>query len=79
MGYTDQLILMREDPVLFVEGILKAKPDRWQQEVMIAVASGARGVSIRSGHGVGKTSCLSYIPWLPRYVQRESRPHRIDR
>ena len=61
MSYTDQLILMREDPVLFVEGILKAEPDPWQADVMTAVAAGARGVSIRSGHGVGKTSCLSWL------------------
>ena len=61
MSYTDQLILMREDPVLFVEGILKAEPDPWQADVMTAVAGGARGVSIRSGHGVGKTSCLSWL------------------
>ena len=52
---------MREDPVLFVEGILGAEPDKWQAEVMTAVAAGSRGVSIRSGHGVGKTSCLSWL------------------
>jgi phage terminase large subunit len=52
---------MRKDPVLFVEGMLGAKPDKWQVEVMKAVAEHHRGISIRSGHGVGKTSCLSWL------------------
>ena len=41
--------------------MLNAKPDEWQSEVMNAVANQDRGVSIRSGHGVGKTSCLSWL------------------
>ena len=52
---------MREQPTYFVEAMLRAKPDPWQSEVMEAVARGDRGVSIRSGHGVGKTSCLSWL------------------
>tara|TARA_R110002020_G_scaffold7935_6_gene32593 strand:+ start:499 stop:1887 length:1389 start_codon:yes stop_codon:yes gene_type:complete len=60
-SYTETTLLLRQDPVLFVEGILGAKPDPWQAEVMREVAAGARGVSIRSGHGVGKTSCLSWL------------------
>ena len=52
---------MRADPVLFVEEMLGAKPDPWQAEVMAAVAAENRGISIRSGHGVGKTSCLSWL------------------
>jgi len=52
---------MREQPTYFVEAMLRAKPDAWQSEVLEAVARGDRGVSIRSGHGVGKTSCLSWL------------------
>jgi phage terminase large subunit len=52
---------MRLHPTSFVECILRVKPDLWQSEVMEAVARGDRGVSIRSGHGVGKTSCLSWL------------------
>ena len=52
---------MREQPTFFVEAMLRAKPDPWQSEVLEAVARGDRGVSIRSGHGVGKTSCLSWL------------------
>ena len=51
----------RKDPTLFVKTVLNAKPDKWQSGVMQAVANGDRGVSIRSGHGVGKTSCLSWL------------------
>jgi|TARA_R110000824_G_scaffold42604_1_gene125289 phage terminase large subunit len=51
----------RKDPTLFVKTVLNAKPDKWQSRVMQAVANGDRGVSIRSGHGVGKTSCLSWL------------------
>ena len=51
----------RKNPTLFVTEILDATPDDWQSEVMNAVANGDRGVSIRSGHGVGKTSCLSWL------------------
>ena len=52
---------MRTQPTYFVEAMLRAKPDKWQSEVMEAVARGERGVSIRSGHGVGKTSVLSWL------------------
>ena len=51
----------KPDPTLFVKSMLGAEPDEWQSEVMAAVARRDRGVSIRSGHGVGKTSCLSWL------------------
>jgi hypothetical protein len=52
---------MRTQPTSFVSCILRVEPDPWQSEVLEAVARGDRGVSIRSGHGVGKTSCLSWL------------------
>ena len=58
MNYEASIEEMRADPTLFVEGMLGAEPDEWQTEVMAAVAAQNRGISIRSGHGVGKTSCL---------------------
>ena len=61
MNYEASIEKMRADPNLFVEGMLGAEPDTWQTEVMAAVAARSRGVSIRSGHGVGKTSCLSWL------------------
>ena len=61
MDITPAIKKWSKNPSLFVEGILGATPDTWQSEVMQAVADGNRGISIRSGHGVGKTSCLSWL------------------
>ena len=61
MSYEASIEEMRADPTLFVEEMLGATPDIWQSEVMAAVAAENRGISIRSGHGVGKTSCLSWL------------------
>ena len=61
MEFVNAIKKFRKDPNLFVSKVLGATPDKWQSEVMQAVADGNRGVSIRSGHGVGKTSCLSWL------------------
>ena len=61
MDFATSIAKFRKDPTLFVTNILNADPDEWQSEVMAAVANGDRGISIRSGHGVGKTSCLSWL------------------
>jgi len=62
---TDLLIALHDDPVLFVEQIIGAKPYDWQKEALRAIASNDR-VSIASGHGVGKTAFLSWLAlwWL---------------
>jgi phage terminase large subunit len=36
-------------------------PDEWQKKVMDAYSAGKRRISIRSGHGVGKTTVLAWI------------------
>jgi hypothetical protein len=51
----------RKDPVGFVRYVLGVEPDPWQEEVMRWVAAGERRISIRAGHGVGKSSCCSWI------------------
>ena len=51
----------RTDPVGFVRYVLGVEPDPWQEEVMRWVAAGERRISIRAGHGVGKSSCCSWI------------------
>jgi len=61
VDFSPHIAKWRRDPTLFVRSMLNAKPDEWQSEVMNAVANQDRGVSIRSGHGVGKTSCLSWL------------------
>jgi phage terminase large subunit len=50
----------RTDSAGFVRHYFKAEPDAWQLEALKAVDAG-RNVAIRSGHGVGKTSLLSWL------------------
>lgn len=64
------ITLYRNDPVLFVKEVLGVEPDEWQKEFLTAVASGERKISIRSGHGVGKSTTASWaMLWflLTRY------------
>ena len=59
-----------DDPVRFVKEMLGLTPDPWQAQVMMDVAKGVRKISIRSGHGVGKSAVLSWLAvWflLTRY------------
>ena len=60
----------RDNPVLFVREVLGVEPDAWQVEFLNAVARGERKISIRSGHGVGKSTGGSWaMLWylLTRY------------
>ena len=60
----------RDNPVLFVREVLGVEPDEWQVEFLNAVARGERKISIRSGHGVGKSTGGSWaMLWylLTRY------------
>jgi len=69
----------RDDPVGFVEDIiLRGQPgdwvlQDWQKEFLGAVARGERRISVRAGHGVGKSAVCSWtlIWWmLTRYPQK---------
>lgn len=63
------------DPFEFVTGVLgvpaydAARPgetmERWQQEQLEALRNGKQRLSIRSGHGVGKTT---FFAWLTLYA-----------
>lgn len=69
-AFIEWLKRYRDNPVLFAREVLDVEPDVWQAEVMMAVASGERRISIRSGHGVGKSTtvailCIWYL--LTRY------------
>jgi len=55
------LRLYRRDPCLFVQEVLGAIPDPAQADVLNAVASGERRISVRSGHGVGKSTVASWL------------------
>lgn len=51
-----------DDPVRFVREVFSvAEIDPWQQALMASVARGDRRLSVRSGHGVGKTTVLAWI------------------
>jgi len=47
----------RDDPVCFAREVIGIEPDEWQVELLDAVAAPAiRRISVRSGHGVGKST-----------------------
>jgi len=61
MHLSELILTYERHPDLFVEDLLGVTPQDWQREVMSAVAKGQRRCSIRSGHGVGKSSCASWL------------------
>lgn len=67
----DQFLLdYRSNPVRFVREVLGVQPDEWQVDFLQAIADKHRRISIRSGHGVGKSTGASWaMLWyiLTRY------------
>jgi phage terminase large subunit len=62
-----------DDPVGFVRIVLGATPDPWQEKVMRDVARGERRISVRAGHGVGKSTFVAWLSiWhmVTRYPQK---------
>ena len=49
-----------DNPVLFVREVLGVDPDGWQVNFLNAIARGDRKISVRSGHGVGKSTASSW-------------------
>jgi phage terminase large subunit len=61
------------DPVGFVRDVLGAEPDEWQEDLLRAIAAGTRRISVRAGHGVGKsTVCAWALIWhmVTRFPQK---------
>ena len=50
----------RSNPLIFVTDVLGVTPEPWQAEALEAVGKHDR-VSIRSGHGVGKTTLQAWL------------------
>jgi hypothetical protein len=52
-------------PIAFVREVLKAEPDKWQLEALRALARGHTRISIRSGHGTGKSAFAAWaLVWF---------------
>jgi phage terminase large subunit len=63
----------KDDPVGFVTVVLGTTPDPWQAQVMMEVARGERRISVRAGHGVGKSAFCAWLSiWhmVCRYPQK---------
>ena len=54
------VLLYRNDPVRFVQEILGVEPFDYQAEFLREVASPTRRLSVRSGHGTGKSTTASW-------------------
>jgi len=53
-------------PLLFVTEALGAEPYPWQHEVLQWLGNGEKRISVRSGHGVGKTTLEAWLAlWFP--------------
>ena len=50
----------KKNPALFVQEVLGVEPLPYQAEFLEAIASGERKISIRSGHGTGKSTAASW-------------------
>jgi len=60
-AYERFVTVYKNRPVEFVTEVLGADPLPWQKELMLAVADGERRISVRAGHGVGKSTCCSWL------------------
>ena len=63
--WTTLIEIYRDRPIAFVEDLLLRnypdfKIDRWQKRFLKAVARGERRISVRAGHGVGKSAACSW-------------------
>lgn len=48
------------DPVAFVREVLGVEPDPWQVRLLELLAANERKISVRSGHGTGKSTVASW-------------------
>jgi hypothetical protein len=50
-----------KDPLAFVRGVLGVEPEEWQRKALEALRDGHTRISIRSGHGIGKTTFQAWL------------------
>ena len=54
-----------DNPVEAIKDWFKVTPDEWQGDVLNAVFTGGKDrIAAKSGHGVGKTTELSWVGWI---------------
>jgi hypothetical protein len=58
--YIDFIKKYKDEPNQFVKDVLSVRPDEWQAEFLSHIASGERKISVRSGHGTGKSTAASW-------------------
>ena len=72
-NFIDFIEVYGDNPVAFVEEVLGATPLEWQKQFLRDIARGERRISVRAGHGVGKsTACSWALIWhmVTRYPQK---------
>lgn len=72
-AFVEFIKIYRDDPVGFVRNVLRAEPLPWQEDFLRAIARGERRISVRAGHGVGKSTVCSWaLIWhaCTRYPQK---------
>lgn len=57
---SDAILYYADNPVDFVEDIIRAKPDSNQRAILNSVAQYPM-TSVRSGHGIGKSAVESWL------------------
>ncbi len=60
MLFTEAILYYKDRPIEFVKDIIQATPDDNQADILNRVANN-RMTSIRSGHGIGKSTVLSWL------------------
>jgi hypothetical protein len=58
--YLDFVTRYHSAPAAFVEEVLGVTPDPWQKRLLELLAAGERKISVRSGHGTGKSTVASW-------------------
>ena len=58
--FTEYVARYEKNPVLWVQEVLGVEPDLWQKDFLTAIARGDRKITVRSGHGVGKSTGSSW-------------------
>ena len=61
--YAALCAIWRKDPVLYARQRMGVNPTKQQQQMLRAIAPEGAKVTVRAGHGVGKTTCLAIIVW----------------